>query len=705
MRSFRPTAARLAALTVGAGVFFTASILPVTATTAVATSVGRTPLAAAAAVSSTGAWTIYHHDNARTGYDSTQPPAIGAGTGWVSPTLDGQVYGEPLVYNGFVYVATLMNTVYSLNQSTGAVVWSKNLGAPQTSGWGCGNANPTGILGTGVIDVSASRIYVAPFVHSALSYYLYGLDLATGNTVLTTPVKPTGFDWTIQQERGALSISKDGTHVYVPFGGRAGDCGAYNGWVVGVPTNGTTPLEVYKTPSHASGIWAGGGVVIDDTTGNVFFATGNAIPCSGAVNSDSVIRTNGALGSPTFFQPLDWSAHWCITDQDLGSATPVLISPNLMFTSGKYGQGFLLNPTSLGGRNGQLFPARSPYAGIDVCRGNHGAATDGSFAYAAPFVYVECNGHGLVALKINTSTPSFSGCGATCAAPSWNSGGSTTFGPPIVAGGAVWVADIGGTGLYGYDAATGAQIFHSANFGVNHFTTPSEAGGQIFVSAGTVVRSFNMTFGGKSVAATANPVARAMVGMPVTVTAAASGCPNPSPQYEFWVLAPGASHYTLARGYSAAAAFNWNTTGLAPGAYRFSVWVRDASSPGAFVNSSGRYDAFNAGLLYTLTAGCPAVSGSASPPSAMVGTAVNVTASAPGCPNPLFEFWVLAPGASVYSLARGYGTAVLSWNTSGLAPGTYRFSIWVRDNSSTGTFGNGSGRYDAYNASLLFTLT
>ena len=144
--------------------------------------------------------------------------------------------------------------------------------------------------------------------------------------------------------------------MYVPFGGRAGDCGAYNGWVVGVPTNGTTPLEVYKTPSHASGIWAGGGVVIDDTTGNVFFATGNAIPCSGAVNSDSVIRTNGALGSPTFFQPLDWSDHWCIPDQDLGSATPVLISPNLMFTSGKYGQAFLLNPTSLGGRNGQLFP-------------------------------------------------------------------------------------------------------------------------------------------------------------------------------------------------------------------------------------------------------------------------------------------------------------------------------------------------------------
>ena len=319
---------------------------------------------------------------------------------------------------------------------------------------------------------------------------------------------------------------------------------------------------------------------------------------------------------------------------------------------------------------------------------------------------MECNGHGLVALKINTSTPSFSGCGATCAAPSWNSGGSTTFGPPIVAGGAVWVADIGGTGLYGYDAATGAQIFHSANFGVNHFTTPSEAGGQIFVSAGTVVRSFNMTFGCKSVAQSANPVAMAMVGKQVTVTAAASGCPNPSPQYRFWIKAPGASLYTEVQPYGASAVFNWNTTGLTPGVYRINVWARDASSPGGFGNTYGRWDTYNANLVYTLTAGCPSVSDTASPVSpAMAGTTVNVTASAPGCLNPLFEFWVLAPGAALYTLGQGYSpSAVFSWH-SPVTTGTYRLTVWVRDNSSSGIFHNSSGRWDAYNANLLYTLT
>ena len=117
-----------------------------------------------------------------------------------------------------------------------------------------------------------------------------------------------------------------------------------------------------------------------------------------------------------------------------------------------------------------------------MCFGNTSDATFGSFAYAAPFVYVECEGQGLVALNVNTSTPSFSPCDATCGAPNWTAGGTTTFGPPIVAGGAVWVASDGG-GLTAYDATTGALIYQSAGFGINRFSTPAEAGGQVFVAS------------------------------------------------------------------------------------------------------------------------------------------------------------------------------------------------------------------------------
>ncbi len=340
--------------------------------------------------------------------------------------MDAQVYASPLVYGGIVYSATLNNTVYAFNQADGLQIWGTHLTAPTTTGWSCGNVAPMGILATPVIDVGGGRIYVAGLGSDHL-YRVYGLNLTTGLVELTTTIPTnigTGFDWRIEQQRGALTVANG--YVYVPFGGRAGDCGAYHGWVVGVPTSGSTSLAVYETPSTASGIWAGGGVLVDDSTGNVFFATGNAIPCSGAINSDSVIRTNGslALASVQFFQPNDWSPNWCVTDQDLGSVSPVLISPNLMFMSGKYGQGFLLNPTNLGGTNGQLFPARTPYVGVDVCVGNNGNATFGSFAYAAPRVYLSCDGNGLVSLTVNTSTPSFSSCDASCTATgSWHIGG------------------------------------------------------------------------------------------------------------------------------------------------------------------------------------------------------------------------------------------------------------------------------------------
>ena len=671
-------------------------------------------LAAATPITPNGAWTTYHHDNAHTGFDSTQPAAAGATAGWVSPTLDGQVYGEPLVFNGLVYVGTLAGTVYALDQSTGLIAWSKNVGAPQSKPSNqCGNVSPLGILGTPVIDATAGRIYVSELRASDTLWHVYGIDLTSHAIVVDDPIPNTigtGFDWTIEQQRGALALSKDRSQVYVPFGGRAGDCGPYHGWVVGVPTSGTGTPNIYESPSTAEGVWAGGGVVVDDATGNVLFATGNAIPCSGAVNSDSVIRTSASLGPAVdFFQPQDWSSNWCGPDWDLGSASPTLISPTLAFMSGKYGQGFLVDPTNLGHTNGQLFPAKTPYVGADVCVGNNADATFGSFAYAAPRIYLECDNHGIVSLTVNTAAKTFSLCDSSCAAAgTWQAGGSTTFGPPIVAGGVVWAVDIGGSGLYGFNATTGAPVYHSGAFGVNHFSTPSEAGGQIFVSAGTVVRSFNMGFSCKAVGVSASPPSPAPVGTSVAITGSATGCPNISPSYEFWVLAPGSSTWQLARGYSTSATYNWTTSGKAAGSYRFSVWAKDASSSGAHTNSLGSYDAFNAGQFYTLTStACTSVAVSASPPSPdMVGTAVTITGLASGCPNATYQFWILAPSSSTWQLARAYGaSATFGWTTTGKAPGTYRFSVWVKDASSSGVHTNSLGRYDAFNAGQFFTLT
>jgi outer membrane protein assembly factor BamB len=461
------------------------------------------PRAPLAPLVTNGSWPVYHRDNAHTGYDPTQLPVTNVKAGWTSAVLDEQVFASPLVYGGIVYAATLNNTVYALNQSDGSVVWFRNLRVPEivtapTPG-GCGNVMPQGILGTPVVDPATNRIYVVTLSGVDDHFRVEGLNLLTGVQELTTDISAyaPSLDWHFQQQRGALAVANG--YVYVPFGGRAGDCGNYHGWVFSVPTNSGPIPNYYVTPGIGSGFWAPGGVVIDDSTGKVFVTSGNGMNANCPANpdgtpvfeEDAVLRLSATVVREDSFVPQDWANPYCQFDQDLGSASPLLISPNLLFQAGKAGGGFLLNPKALGGMDGQLFPTPKPqvYSQADVCFGSSSGATFGSFAYAAPFIYLECEGRGIAALNVNTGAPSFTPCSVSCPSPNWQGGAGLTFGPPIVAGGVVWAAS-NGNGLYGFKADTGAQVFQIGNFGINRFVTLAAAGGQIFVPSADVIRSF-----------------------------------------------------------------------------------------------------------------------------------------------------------------------------------------------------------------------
>src|SRR2546422_11178793 len=88
------------------------------------------PVHAAAAGTGGGAWATYHHDNAHTGDDplapAAGPGAIAVPPGWTQPTLGGEIYAQPLIFNGAVYVGTLNKTGYALGQSDGSRLYSKH---------------------------------------------------------------------------------------------------------------------------------------------------------------------------------------------------------------------------------------------------------------------------------------------------------------------------------------------------------------------------------------------------------------------------------------------------------------------------------------------------------------------------------------------------------------------------------------------------
>jgi phosphatidylinositol-3-phosphatase len=205
-----------------------------------------------------------------------------------------------------------------------------------------------------------------------------------------------------------------------------------------------------------------------------------------------------------------------------------------------------------------------------------------------------------------------------------------------------------------------------------------------------------------SVAVSPSPPNTALSGTVVTITGTGAGCPHPN--YQFWILAPGGS-WRLSQPYSTVAYLTWDTTGLPAGTYNFSVWARDQSSMaaagGTSGNTLGRWDAYQAFQFVLTTAPCTSVSVTTSPPStALHGTLVTITGTASGCPSPLYRFWMLSPGSSTWKPVQDYssGSAAYAWDTTGLAVGTYNFSVWTRDKSSTGRFGNSLGTWDAYSA-------
>jgi hypothetical protein len=159
----------------------------------------------------------------------------------------------------------------------------------------------------------------------------------------------------------------------------------------------------------------------------------------------------------------------------------------------------------------------------------------------------------------------------------------------------------------------------------------------------------------------------------IVVLTGGASCPGPV-EYRFWVGQGG--RWTIVQDYSASNTFSWDTTGRAQGAYGLEVDVRNRGSAVAFDRV--------ANLTYTLAVPpCSTPSFTASPASqAGTGARVSLSASAGGCPNPQYRFWVAAPGGP-WSVVQDYSATIsYSWTTTGAA-GSYRLEVDVRDQTST----------------------
>jgi outer membrane protein assembly factor BamB len=420
-------------------------------------------------------WTVYHGDAAGSGVAGAATAVNTATRAWTSPVLDGEIYGEPLVSSGRVYVATEDDTVYALSAATGAVAWSAQLGRPVPSAdLPCGNITPAvGITGTPVIDQSRGEIFVVAdeLVNGKPAHMFTGLATASGKVEVTRDVDPAGADTAALLQRTGLTL--DDGQVVFGMAGNYGDCASYRGRLIAVPETGGTPkmFTVDAAAGESQGaIWMGGAAPVVDSGGDIWVSTGNGSVHSYSQpydNSDSMLELSPSLKLLQFFAPATWAANNS-ADLDM-SAAPALLSDGQVILTGKSRIVYLLNAAHLGGIGGQQATLGSACS-EDI---------DGGVAVQGTTVYLPCFS-GIIAVQAVQSPAALHLL--------WSSG--TGGGPAIVAAGLVWTIGQNGV-LYGLSPATG-KVRQQASIGVpaNHFPTPSVADGLLLASSADQVVAF-----------------------------------------------------------------------------------------------------------------------------------------------------------------------------------------------------------------------
>jgi hypothetical protein len=391
----------------------------------------------------------------------------------------GNVYAQPLYVEGgpsgpVVIAVTNSNNVYALNATTGAIVWQRNVGTPITSGLPCGNINPLGITGTPVMDLASRSLFLdAETTPSAgvFRHMIYSLNVDTGAINAGWPVDVnaavSGFDSSVQSQRAALAVV--GNILYVPYGGRFGDCGSYRGRVIGVQINNPASVMSFATTSTRAGIWGPGGIASDGT--NTFVTTGNG---SGTTwgGSEAVIRLLAGpifSGSTTdYWAPVNWQT-LDSGDTDLGGSGPILVdvpgaTPSaLVVALGKDGNAYLLNRSNLGG-------VSAPVASSNVNSGGTIIQAAASYQTAmGTYVVFRGSSSATRTFRINAANP-------PTITITWAVTGQSGRSSPIVTSTdgtnntVVWVVgSAGDQRLHGYNGDTGAVVY--AGGGANELMT------------------------------------------------------------------------------------------------------------------------------------------------------------------------------------------------------------------------------------------
>ncbi len=307
-------------------------------------------------------------------------------------TVDGYVYGQPLVVtnqsisggtHNVVYVVTANDGVYAFDADGASTTpyWQESLmdaanGITAVPGVNVGAEDQWGITATPVIDRTRNAIYVVSRVintnDGSYHQYIHALDLGTGAEHTGQPVEVnvcvpgTGYDASNGQvcfnpwrENNRASLALVNNVVYAGWSSVNDDEDPYHGWVLGYDADTLQLVATFNSTPNGSegGFWMSGAAPACDSNGNLYLVSGNGTFDASASNyGQSAVRlgyANGALTLADSFTPFNWAV-MDIPDLDVGSGGALLLPdnpsshPHQITFSGKEGNIFLVDRDNMG---------------------------------------------------------------------------------------------------------------------------------------------------------------------------------------------------------------------------------------------------------------------------------------------------------------------------------------------------------------------
>jgi hypothetical protein len=484
----------------------------------------------------------HHNDNLRTGWNSSETVLTPGNVNQAqfgklfSYAMDGIAFASPLYvanvsmpghgFHNVVYVATEHNSVYAwdADRFSSSPLWQVSFLSSSITTVPCGDTgecgdipNEIGITGTPVIDHASGTLYVVAKTKEGVNYVqrLHALDITTGAEKFGGPVSiqvsvpgsgegsqggQLPFDPLRENQRPALALNNG--VVYIGWAAH-GDQHPWHGWVIGYNASTLKQVAVYcvSPDGYGGGVWASGGGLGVDASGNIYFNTGNGdftASTGGRDYGDSVVKLGSSGSVLDYFTPHD-EATLESQDLDLASAGPVLLvdqpgpNPHLLITAAKGGTIYVVNRDNMGhfksGNDNQIVQS---LVGILP----NGTLEEGNFsapAYFNGYVYFAAVNDTLKAFRLSNGLLS-NGPTSHSLDIYPNRGGSFAVSGNGNTNGIIWALQDNNPGngvLHAYDAGNLSNEFYNSRqagsrdtLGVaTKFSIPLVANGKVFVGS------------------------------------------------------------------------------------------------------------------------------------------------------------------------------------------------------------------------------